>query len=61
MLPFALCSVIVSGCAATNTGSLARNKALLRRAYAEVRSQGNMAAGEWRAPDFGCHRIAGVE
>lgn len=62
MLLFAMCAVIVSGCAATHNGSLARNKGLLRRTHAEVWSQGKLGvADELYAPDFVCHFIAGSE
>ncbi len=57
-----LCLLIVSGCTTTNVGDLQRNKELLRRAHAEVWSQGNLAAAdELYAPDFVCHFIAGSE
>jgi steroid delta-isomerase-like uncharacterized protein len=62
MLRFALCAVIVSGCATTHNGPLAQNRELLRRAHAEVWSQGNLAAAdELYAPDFVCHFVAGSE
>lgn len=62
MLMSALCALIVSGCATTRDGVVARNKDLLRRAHVEVWSQGNMAAAdELYAPDFVCHFVAGNE
>ncbi len=62
MLLAALCASIVSGCATMKDVAVERNKDLLRRAHAEVWSQGNLAAAdELYAPDFVCHFIAGSE
>lgn len=62
MLLLSLFAFIVAGCATTKKGALPSNKELLRRAHAEVWSQGNLAAAdELYAPDFVCHFIAGSE
>ena len=57
-----LCTLVMSGCATTRDRALSRNRELLRRAHAEVWSQGNMAiADELYATNFVCHFIAGIE
>jgi steroid delta-isomerase-like uncharacterized protein len=62
MLLCFLFALIVAGCATTKKGALQSNKELLRRAHAEVWSQGNLAAAdELYAPDFVCHFVAGSE